>query len=54
MTDEEGRISDAALDCYSKSYHHLLSRDHVCALSALFGWEVPPESEARANTITVV
>lgn len=54
MTDEEGRISDDALDRYTKSYHHLLSRDHICALSALFGWDVPPEGEARANSITVV
>lgn len=30
------------------SYNDLPSRNRVAALSALFGWEVPPEGELAA------
>ena len=56
LTDDEGRISEEALERYSKFYNHLLGRDHVTALSALFGWDVPPEGQARiaANSTIVI
>ena len=54
LTDEEGRISDEALDRYTKSYNHLLGQDHLAALSALFGWEVPPEDQIRVAVAPVI
>lgn len=53
FASEEGRISDDALARYSKFYNHLLGRDNLAALSALFGWEVPSEGQARAEAIAV-
>ncbi|KAG2562776.1 hypothetical protein PVAP13_8KG201200 [Panicum virgatum] len=53
LADEDGRISDEALARYSKFYNHLLSSDHLAAVSALFGWEVPPEGHARAAAISI-
>jgi len=54
LTDEEGRISDEALDRYTKFYNHLLGQDHLAALSALFGWEVPPEDQIRVAVAPVI
>ena len=54
LTEEEGRISDETLARYSKFYNHCLGRDNLAALSALFGWEVPPEGQARAEAISVL
>jgi len=53
LTDEDGRISDEALARYSKFYNHLLGRVHVTALSALFGWDVPPDGQAEITEISV-
>jgi hypothetical protein len=55
LADEEGKISDDTLNRYAKFYNHLLGRDHVAALSALFGWDVPPEGQAQvaAGSVTV-
>jgi hypothetical protein len=56
LADEDGKISDEALNRYANFYDHLLGRDHVAALSALFGWEIPTEGEARvaAGSVTVL
>jgi len=35
------------LNRYAKFYNHLLGRDHVAALSALFGWDVPEGGQAH-------
>jgi len=40
---DDGRISDEALERFSKFYHDLPNRDHVEALAALFGWAVPSD-----------
>ena len=55
LADEDGKISDETLNQYAKFYNHLLGRDHVAALSALFGWDVPEDRQARvaAGSITV-
>ena len=47
LADEDGKISDETLNRYAKFYNHLLDRDHVAALSALFGWDVPEDRQAR-------
>ncbi|CAO2038112.1 unnamed protein product [Urochloa humidicola] len=47
LADEEGKISEEALNRYAKFYNHLLSREDVAALSALFGWDVPLEGQAH-------
>jgi hypothetical protein len=54
LTKEEGRISDECLDRYVKSYTHLLGRNHVAALSAMFGWAVPCDCQADAATTVLV
>jgi len=38
-----------------KNYNHLLGRDHVTTLSALFEWDVPEDRQARvaAGSVTV-
>jgi hypothetical protein len=55
LADEEGKISEETLIRYAKFYNHLLGRDHVVALSALFGWDVPAEGQAHvaAGSVTV-
>ena len=54
FANEEGRITVDALERYAKFYHDLLGRDHVAALSALFGWDVPPEGEARSAIGSII
>jgi len=41
------KITDETLNRYAKFYNHLLGRDHVAALSALFGWDVPEDGQAH-------
>ena len=55
LADEEGKITDETLNRYAEFYNHLLGRDHVADLSALFGWDVPEGGQARvaAGSITV-
>ena len=55
LADEEGKITEETLIRYAKFYNHLLGRDHVTALSALFGWDVPEDGQARvaAGSVTV-
>jgi len=45
FTDDDGKISDEALEWYSSFYRDHPNRDHIAALSALFGWVVPSEDE---------
>ncbi|KAG2590105.1 hypothetical protein PVAP13_5NG393302 [Panicum virgatum] len=45
FTDDDGKISDEALERYLSFYRDHPSRDHIAALSALFGWVVPSEDE---------
>jgi len=33
---------------------YLLGQDHLTALSALFGWDVPPEDQVRAVADPVI
>jgi len=54
LTEEDGRISDEALYRYTKSYNHLLGQDHLAAVAALFGWEVPPEDQVRVAIAPVI
>jgi len=42
------------LERYAKFYHDLLGRDHVAALSALFGWDIPPEGQARSAARSII
>ena len=55
LADEEGKITEETLIRYAKIYNHLLGRDHVTTLSALFGWDVPEDGQARvaAGSLTV-
>ncbi|KAG2641611.1 hypothetical protein PVAP13_2KG225800 [Panicum virgatum] len=55
LADEDGKITEDTLNRYAKFYNHLLGRDHVAALSALFGWDVPEGGQARvaAGSIAV-
>ena len=54
LADEEGRITVDVLERYAKFYHDLLGRDHVAALSALFGWDIPPEGQARSAARSII
>ena len=47
LADEDGKITEDTLNRYAKFYNHLLGRDHVAALSALFGWDVPEDGQAH-------
>jgi len=53
LADDDGKISDEALNRYSTFYRDLLGRDHVEALSALFGWAVPSEENIRRDPALV-
>jgi len=50
LADDDGRISDEALDRYSKFYRDLPNRDHVEALAALFGWAVPSDDQLGGDS----
>jgi len=54
LVDDVGKISDEALNRYSTFYRDLLGRDHVEALSALFGWAVPSEENIRRDPALVL
>lgn len=45
FTDNQQGISEETMDKYKKFFNNPLSRNHVCALAALFGKEVPTEEE---------
>ena len=53
LANDDGKISDEALNRYSTFYRDLLGRDHVEALSALFGWAVPSEENIRRDPALV-
>ena len=53
LADDDGKISDEALNWYSTFYRDLLGRDHVEALSALFGWAAPSEENIRRDPALV-
>jgi hypothetical protein len=48
FADGEERVSDAALEHYANLLDQPLSREHLMALAALFGWDAPPSDEVRA------
>ena len=52
FTDDDGKISVEALERYSSFYRDHPSRDHIAALSALFGWVVPSEDELGRDLST--
>lgn len=53
LVDDDGCISDEALDWYSKFYRDLPNRDHIEALAALFGWVVPHEVPLGEDSASV-
>jgi len=46
--EEREIIQPEAQDIYSKLFGPLLSDSHVCALAAIFGWEVGEGEQVRA------
>lgn len=54
ISDRES-LSDEALEKYTEVFSRPLSRNHIAALAALFGWNVPPEYQVHdATEITTV
>jgi hypothetical protein len=49
IEDNEG-FRRQALDDYAKLFNHTLSRSHVQALAALFGWAIPDNLEYDNGT----
>lgn len=47
VISEGESLSPEAREAYTQLFEHPLSRSHLTALAALFGWTVPPEDEAR-------
>lgn len=52
LSDAE-HITQEAREAYSRLFEHPLSRAHLMALTALFGWTVPAEDEARSPDLIV-
>jgi len=49
--EEREIIQPEAQDIYSKLFGPLLSDSHVCALAAIFGWEVGTGEQVRAADV---
>jgi hypothetical protein len=49
--EEREIIQPDAQDNYSKLFKPLLSDSHVCALAAIFGWEVGDGEQVRAADV---
>ena len=49
--EEREIIQPEAQDIYSKLFGPLLSDSHVCALAAIFGWEVGEGEQVRAKDV---
>ena len=49
--EEREIIQPEAQDIYSKLFGPLLSDSHVCALAAIFGWEVGEGEQVRAEDV---
>ena len=49
--EEREVIQPDAQDKYSKLFSPSLSVSHVCALAAIFGWEVGDGEEVRAGDV---
>ena len=48
FADGEERVSIVAMEHYATLFDQPLSREHLKALAALFGWDAPPGDEVRA------
>lgn len=46
MLSQNEHIMQEAREAYAKLFDHLLSRSHVAAIAALYGWSVLVEDEA--------
>ena len=52
--EEREIIQPNAQDNYSKLFRPFLSDSHVCALAAIFGWDVGEGEQVRAADVLAV